>query len=250
MSAWFDLAGRTPLAGNGVLRRLACHRPELHVWAVEPHAACTLRAWIADSERTQAERMLHAERRRMFIAARGALRMLLGHYLGCDALSLSITRGPHGKPSLIAPAGAARLAFNVSHCEDRALIALGVAGGVGVDIERADRKVDAALLARRCLSTAEQRRLEARPGAQRAARFLRYWTHKEAVAKALGAGLTLDFRTIEIDLDAPEQHVVVCDRTGRAEVEVFEVAVGASHHAAAAVCIQSDLDPAAAGTAS
>jgi 4'-phosphopantetheinyl transferase len=238
MTAWFDAAGRTPpAAAAGMLHRVACANDALHVWSVGPDAADAMHAWLTEAERLRAQRLAAATHRRMFVAARGALRLLLGHYLHRDALGLPLTIGPRGKPGL---AGAAPLAFNVTHCDDLALIALAGAGAVGVDVERADRKVDVEPLARRCLSEAERRILEARPPAQRAPLFMRYWTRKEAVAKALGVGLAIDFRSIEVDIDAVEQRVALDSASGRVEVELIGVCVDAGYLAAVAWCARPD----------
>ena len=64
------------------------------------------------------------------------------------------------------------------------------AGPVGVDLEMAGRKVDAARLAGRVFTPGEQAALQLAAGDETASQgvFLDCWTRKEALLKALGTG--------------------------------------------------------------
>ena len=90
--------------------------------------------------------------------------------------------------------------FNVSHTRDVALIGIAHTRRIGVDVERADRDVRADGLARKFLTSAEQATLAPLPEAERRARFLRYWTCKEAMSKATGDGLSAPMRRLEVRL--------------------------------------------------
>jgi phosphopantetheine--protein transferase-like protein len=70
------------------------------------------------------------------------------------------------------------------------LIAIARAQPLGVDAERIDRNIEVENLARRFYSREEADALAALPEPLRRAAFLRVWTCKEAVLKALGARLT------------------------------------------------------------
>src|SRR6185312_10744716 len=72
---------------------------------------------------------------------------------------------------------------------------------VGVDLERIDRVLDAGNLARRFFSKREAAALDALPEPERATAFLRLWTCKEAVLKALGAGISFGLDRVAFDLD-------------------------------------------------
>ncbi|CAN0500674.1 unnamed protein product, partial [Phaeothamnion confervicola] len=72
-----------------------------------------------------------AERLRMRRRARIALRALLSSYGAPDAKGVPFAVDGHGKPAL--PSG--NPAFNMSHSEQRCLIAIGAPAPLGIDLE-------------------------------------------------------------------------------------------------------------------
>jgi 4'-phosphopantetheinyl transferase len=153
--------------------------------------------WLAPAEHARAARFGREALSRRYILGRALLRWALGHALGLPPRAVSIVRGVRGRPQLATDVG---IDFNVSHTEGVALIGIARAGRIGVDVERADRDVRADGLARKFLTTAEQATLAPLPEAERRARFLRYWTCKEAMSKATGDGLSAPLRSLEVRL--------------------------------------------------
>lgn len=125
------------------------------------------------------------------------LRELLSGYAGTDAFV--IERDAHGKPRAPALGG---LEFNLSHCRNVLVIAVTREQSLGVDIETPQRRVRSAALAQRFFTRAEATALAALDEAVRAAAFVRLWTHKEAVLKAIGSGLSFGLARLEFRLDA------------------------------------------------
>jgi len=138
------------------------------------------------------------DHRAVAAGAHALLGRLLATYAGLDHPPV-IARTGRGKP--YAPALAV-IDFNLSHARDHALIAIARGQPLGVDLERVDRKLDAHDLARRFFSKREADALDALPEAQRATAFLRLWTCKEAVLKALGAGISFGLDRVAFELDA------------------------------------------------
>jgi 4'-phosphopantetheinyl transferase len=143
----------------------------------------------ADAARTAA--VTDPVARRRAIVSRGLLRRVLAPRLGMPPNEITFGTGAHGKPVLAgAAAGSpASCHFNLSHSGGWWLLA--TAGSpVGVDLELAGRKVEAARLAGRVFTPGEQAalRLAGDDAAVTAAVFLDCWTRKEALLKALGTG--------------------------------------------------------------
>lgn len=133
----------------------------LHVW----HARLDGDDWptaenLPAAERERAAAMRRADARRRWVAARWALREVLGRYLEREPGLVELRFGDRGKPMLAEPE--ASLRFNLSHSGELALIAIGEEREVGVDVQL----------------------LGSRPAA-----FYADWTRREAVAKCHGTGL-------------------------------------------------------------
>ncbi|MEV5768963.1 4'-phosphopantetheinyl transferase superfamily protein [Micromonospora sp. NPDC052213] len=110
--------------------------------------------------------------------------------LGRAEAQIVVGHGPDGRPFVGTSDGDPRmeLPVSVSRADRVVVVAARVAGPVGVDVERS-RPLPALALARRWYAPAEAAWLAGRPAGGRAADFLRLWTAKEAVGKALGMGL-------------------------------------------------------------
>lgn len=129
--------------------------------------------------------------------ARAALDRLLRHYAG-DA-AFTIETGRHGKPFV---GGSPWLQFNVSHAGTHAVFAFARDQALGIDIEPGDRRVSVDGVSERFFSAYETAALARVDPARRRDAFLQLWTRKEAVLKALGAGLGFGLDRVEFDLAA------------------------------------------------
>ncbi|MEU4335725.1 4'-phosphopantetheinyl transferase superfamily protein [Micromonospora lupini] len=112
--------------------------------------------------------------------------------LGRAEAEVVLAHGPAGNPVVRiagpANAGPVELPVSVSRAGRIVVVAARAAGPVGVDVEEV-RPLPALALARRWFAPAELAWLAGRGEAGRTADFLRLWTAKEAVGKALGLGL-------------------------------------------------------------
>ena len=165
--------------------------------AVDDDDFARISAWLSPQERARAARFGREALRRRYIVGRASLRRALGRHLGIGPAAVPIVRGPRGRPQLESESD---LDFNISHTEGVALIGIARGCRIGVDVEHADRVVNADGLARKFLQPAEQATLAPLDERDRRARFLRYWTCKEAMSKATGDGLSAPFRELEVRL--------------------------------------------------
>jgi len=153
--------------------------------------------WLSEGERARAERFGQPKLRDRYVVGRASLRRVLGERLGLPPASVPIVRGPRGRPRLDIDSA---LDFNVSHTADVAVIAIVRDARVGIDVERLDREVNVAGIARKFLAPGEQAVLE-RLDADAARRaLLALWTCKEAMSKATGDALTAPFASLHIDI--------------------------------------------------
>jgi len=127
------------------------------------------------------------------------LRPLLAAYVGCRADELALIRGEHGKPRLAVPA---TLEFNLSHTRDGALVGISREQALGVDIETRHRSRPVVELAGRYFADGEAAALSRVAAPHRQVAFLRLWSCKEAVVKALGRGIGFGLARVAFALDA------------------------------------------------
>jgi 4'-phosphopantetheinyl transferase len=161
-----------------------------------------LERFLSSDERSRTRAFAFRGDVRRYVAARAALRKILGACLRLHpgAVRLEAARG--GKPRLAA-AHEAPLDFNVSHSHDLAAIAVAVGRDVGIDVERAQGVCgDLRAIADRFFSCEEARGLAAIPGSEYARAFFRCWTCKESYLKARGCGLSLPLSSFTVETDA------------------------------------------------
>ena len=192
-------------------------------------------AVLSDAERQRGARFYAERHRGWYVSCRAAVRRLLGAHLGCAPSEITFVYGPSGKPYLPDP----RTQFNVSHCEDAALIAIadGVAA-IGVDIELARPGVGGLDVAQRFFSRGEVERLLALPSDERDDAFLRCWTRKEALLKGHGGGLSLPLHDFQVSFEPgrPAEIVELGPALAGASWQLHDVSVSwPGSHAALAV---------------
>jgi 4'-phosphopantetheinyl transferase len=187
---------------------LAVAAHEVHVWTAslrlteDSLADCA--ATLAPDEAARAASFLFAKHRDRFVAGRGFLRALLGAYLHRPARQIEFAYGAHGKPQLAGVPAGTGLQFNLSHSGELALCAVTTSRAVGVDVEALRVLDDAASIARRYFSRAENEALSGLSAEKRLAAFFAGWTRKEAYLKALGDGLARPLDAFDVTLTPGE----------------------------------------------
>jgi 4'-phosphopantetheinyl transferase len=180
---------------------------EVHVWTCDlPSDVSSLAPLLSEDEHARARRFRFDVHRRRYIAARGTVRRLLGAYTHRDAASLRFAYEPLGKPRL----DSGEVSFNVSHCDDRMLMAIRRGGEVGVDVERLRPVAGADDIAGSYFAAEEAQQIRSLPEPAKSALFLRHWTRHEARGKFLGRGLVAhpELHTITLfDLPTREEHL-------------------------------------------
>ncbi len=157
----------------------------VHIW----RAALDEAGWpgagrLPAPERERAASFLREEPGRRWVAARWALRRVLGRYLGEPAAEIELELG-HGKPRLRDGDG---IEFNLSHSNGLALVAVAEGREVGVDVELIEPGRDLTALAERALPREDAAAVRAASAPERPAVFYAAWTRHEARLKCFGVG--------------------------------------------------------------
>ena len=188
---------------------------EVHLWrgvlGVERKEDALL---LSSDECERVERLRNLDGRRRFLARRAFLRRVLGLYTGSAPQALSFEYGEVGKPML----DSARFPDTVQPVRFRGLVRRGCQpwrchrsrhrGGdsaFGMDV-----------VAREVFTDREQTELNAFIEEDRLLAFLTGWTRKEAIVKALGDGLALSLKSIEVSLSRESEAALV--RLGESSV--------------------------------
>ncbi len=207
------------------------------VWLVRD--ADPLPAWVAsgdalsEPEKSRAANLRHPLARSQFVRGRAILRSALALWLDVPPAEVPIRLSPDGKPFLDPAEVGREIHFNLSHTAGFALFGIG-RRPLGVDIERADPRRDCDGLMRRYFTLPEQKQYFRLPAERRPQAFLRGWTCKEALLKAIGSGVR-DLGNCRVDLD-PAAPPAVRAAPGTVEwaLEVGEAEPGVAWAVAAA----------------
>jgi phosphopantetheine--protein transferase-like protein len=168
-----------------------------------------LELWLTDGEREHLARLSVPKRRREWLAGRIAAKEVVRRRYKLDGAEAfraieiqAITDGPKkGKPRYRVGATCGVFDLSISHSGDCAVAALASRAGelIGIDIEQ-DTPREAAF-EELALSASERDAVSLYSGSARARAVARRWVLKEALSKALGAGLRLPFDRITVVVD-------------------------------------------------
>ena len=188
---------------------LALPSGEIQLWAVAldppPEVVESLGRSLAPDEWERARRFRFERHRRRYVVGRGALRALLGGYLGILPREVAFSYGARGKPFLAGPAAtASALSFNLSNSHELALVGFLRGQEIGVDVEHLKPMPDLEQIAERFFSPSERLALRRLPALQKPEGFFNCWTRKEAYLKARGEGIATGLRDVSVSFaEAP-----------------------------------------------
>lgn len=209
---------------------------DVHVWILRTGASDAVAAKfepvLVSDERDRAARFRFDHLRQSFVITRGALRCLLGRYLGLDPASIRFNYGSKGKPALAATAG---IEFNMTHSGGLAAFAFTVGCQIGVDLEQIRPLTETQDIANRFFCSEEAAEIMSLPPSERERAFFCCWTRKEAYIKAIGDGLSapLDEFRVTLQPNEPAQFIHLAHDTNAAKAWTLHDLCLASDYAAA-----------------
>lgn len=160
---------------------------------------------LGPRERERARRFVTSLLRRRYRWSRVLLKDILVRVCGHDLGGVDPVVSARGRPAF----SGLEHDFNLSHSGDRGLIGVRLSPGrIGVDVEALKLLDDGLAMARLCFSQREQEE-DSMAGLTVSQAFLRRWTCKESVLKAVGVGLLDDMKQVEFAFPTPDQVALV-----------------------------------------
>jgi 4'-phosphopantetheinyl transferase len=179
---------------------------EIHLWFAfpsetgNPQAPASAHPLLDNGEQTRMARLHFPEGRHLFGVSHTLVRTTLSRYSEIPPGEWRFVKNAHGKPSIDPDLASSPLRFSLTHTRGLAVVAVTQRADVGVDVERANRIVDAARLSSRFFSPEEAAALQEMPPDRLRERFFLYWTLKESYIKARGLGLSLPLASFSFRL--------------------------------------------------
>lgn len=156
---------------------------------------------LSPDERERADRFDSGAHRHRYVVGRAAVRRALAAAVAAEPGELVFEYSENGRPDLT---GHPAVSFNFSNSHQVGLVAISTCGPVGVDIEAVRAGFADLRVAQRSFAAGEVLRLRAIRTTDRDLAFLRCWTRKEALVKAIGAGLASSLRDFEVSFEPGE----------------------------------------------
>jgi 4'-phosphopantetheinyl transferase len=184
-------------------------RDQIDLWCVRWDAALALqvegeyRAVLPPAEAAACDRFVFESGRHQCLISRVLARTALSAYTDVLPESWRFSTNPFGKPHIADPADCP-LRFNLSHTSGMIVCAVSRGRELGVDVEDLRRRVADESIARHYFAADEVASLLAVPPVERPARFLEFWTLKEAFLKAHGAGLSIPLKSFSFTVAADQ----------------------------------------------
>ena len=142
--------------------------------------------------------------------------MILASYTNIAPERIRFDIGAFGKPFIVEEGKPHKVKFNLSHSDNRMVVAVGYYDNIGIDIEVWNDKVDLNAIAKECFAEVETTFWKALPDSAKAAAFYRFWTRKESFVKAVGAGITVGVSQVITSVDEPVRFLSVPEGYGAA----------------------------------
>jgi len=143
--------------------------------------------FLNHDEKEKAMRFARPELQQKYIKTRGVLRSVLGECINVDPQRVELKIGEYGKPFL----AHGEVFFNLSHTDNKLVIAVSNCGEIGVDIEQYKKRAGFLGLVDKCFSVEEKQYWLSLSEDQKVKMFYRLWVRKEAFVKAVGRGVAL-----------------------------------------------------------
>ncbi len=161
-----------------------------------------LKTYLTYDEIERAAKYKFDRDRARFIIGRALLRIMLGNILDFNPFQIEIESNNYGK-LILSNIKQQNLHFNLSHSQDYIIYAFCFNDEVGIDIEKIDTSINHLEISENYFTDMEIEYLKDSADKDAIAkRFFTIWTRKEALLKAMGVGLAVDLKKIDVTTDS------------------------------------------------
>jgi 4'-phosphopantetheinyl transferase len=176
------------------------HANEIHLWRLILPISQTIQDRLcknlSQTELSRAARFHFDKDCIQFKMGRSVLREVLSRYIHIPSNEIQFEYAEYGKPFV----KYLNVFFNVSHSNDYILIAISKQQAIGVDVEYCKPNLNLLDVAKEFCSIMEYQILLSLSESERQLRFYQYWTHKEALVKGLGQGISFPLKQVAVYL--------------------------------------------------
>ena len=177
---------------------------DAHIWSANLDQSSfviqSLSSLLSSDESERSEQFIFVKDRNRFSVRRGLLRVLLSHYTGIKPDDIQFSYGQNGKPAIPEMLNKNDIRFSLSYSKKFCLFAITRCREIGVDIEFNGGSFDYDQVINNFFTEKEISSVYCQNRKQRENAFLKLWTKKEALIKALGIGLSLPLSSFDVSL--------------------------------------------------
>jgi 4'-phosphopantetheinyl transferase len=180
--------------------------------------------YLSHEEKSHSKKISIERIKIKYITTRGVLRLLIANLIDIPPAAIIFDISHHGKPSIAKQHNPFNISFNLSHSGSLIMFAFTQGSEVGVDIEQCRAHLSNFEVVQSVLSDQEWQKLKLLPPSSQMPAFTKLWTKKEAISKAFGAGLAINFKQLDVGFDDEgfesfllDNHMVFFDLTDPAQ---------------------------------
>ena|SRR3990167_3686414 len=189
---------------------------------------------LSEDEQKRGFGFVFLQNRTHYFIARFSMRMILSYYLDTKPSKIEFAYNEYGKPFL----KNREIEFNLSHCNEQAILAVTHQSLLGIDIEYMNHELDLQPIAQEILSEREYQEFSSLDYPFQTRAFYRAWTCKEAFTKCLGYGLFFDVRCCQVNLNPFEKVDLLsidCPGLNSQDYHIYDIRTNISDYIAVTV---------------
>ena len=175
---------------------------DVHIWhfSLDQFYWCIekLKKNLSSEEKQRANSFLFKRDRLRYQTIHGLLREILGLYLNIPPISLKFYSGPYGKPYIDPSLNSIGICFNISLSNGIALVGITLRREIGVDIEEMHKISEVESLVQTQFADYEKKKFYSLSNNQKLPFFYSCWVRKEALLKAISAGIGNDLSRFNV----------------------------------------------------